>query len=337
MRRPYKGRRWGAGFLVCALALPLFIYALDEAPKAGFHVKASSKDALILVDGRFAGVGEVARSLPAGDYRVSALAPAGKASPLTVTLIAGETMSQHLRLRAREEPEWVRSMPSRLIKNEQGMTATGVGMSLSWGMENQHVQLLVADLRARMEVARLLESQCQGYSKSYASQTGPSAMSVGRSVTGFSWDRKAVARGLAVTERWMDQSGLLYSKASLVIKPRMMKATEKPDPCKGRDTLVLFETGYQGKGTTHEAVMIKDAGKQPDLEDEENRKQGKAWTATQKMPVPERPLCIAIIASHAEPGAKSSAYIENISLFTYPEMVPVGNLIKDFAKQEGRE
>ncbi len=298
------------------------------------------RGAILFLDNHYAGTGRVETELLPGVHTVSALAQGMIRPPFSIRLDKGDFLKQKVRLGSAEgQPSWMQGKVSTPLDSSANLLfISGTGSAGSWGQRNYGVQVLLADLRAKMEVAKQFEIRQDSYDKKFERNDGILYMNVARTVTDFSWDPAFISPYLTVVDRWMDSEGVLYSKATLSLPVNVfsqLKDRQGLKPCEGKDKLVFFETEDKRHRILREAVWIKheNSAEQEDREEPSQDTTQDAWSVHETIPLPgDESICIVDIQRFFQDRINDARYIESVGLYTCPKQVPVGDLLKDYAQ-----
>ncbi len=242
---------------------------------------------------------------------------------------------KRLRLKAskvRAEPAWTQE-GSRFQVSGEEITFQGVGISGDWG-QNAWVQVLLADLRGRMDIIRAMDDQTASLRKDYQEQKDYHVENVTRSVIMFSWDADLVAPALQVQDRWLSPEGVLYSRVTLRLKRAALNHTAPAPSCANQPRLVFFDERLDKKVVDQVAIMCGPGEGFGDLAQALGSGEGKVWSAKDVIPVPaaER-FCVGDIQREGRCTEKGSDFVESIGMYCYPLLLPVGQLHKDFSSE----
>lgn len=232
--------------------------------------------------------------------------------------------------RPRDPPEWV-EQGSRFQEQGKELVLEGQGVCALWG-KNPWVQVMLADLRGRMDLMRILDTQSAALRRDYSESQGYQVQAATRAVTMFSWDAGTIAAGFKVEDRWLSPKGELYSRVSLRVPRSVLNARGRGPSCADKPRLVFFEVMADKKLLDQVALFCEQGGSGfadwgQALEDGG----GAIWDSKELISAPSAAeYCVVDIQRYGRCTRQGMDYIESIGLYQYPDWVPVGQLHKDF-------
>jgi hypothetical protein len=230
------------------------------------------------------------------------------------------------------EPAWTQE-GSRFQVSGEEMTFQGVGISGDWGA-NAWVQVLLADLRGRMDIIRAMDDQTASLRKDYEEKKDYHVENVTRSVIMFSWDAELVASRLKVEDRWLSPEGVLYSKVSLRLPRSALSRNNSPPLCSNQPRLVFFDERLDKKIVDQVVILCGPGEGFSDLGKALSSGEGEVWSAKDAIPAPAlEAYCIGDIQRQGRCTEKTTDYVESIGLFRYPSLLPIGQLHKDYSSE----
>jgi len=234
--------------------------------------------------------------------------------------------------KVRAEPDWTQQGSRFEVAGEE-ISFQGVGISGAWG-ENAWAQVLLADVRGRMDVIRSLDDQTASLRKDYQEKKDYHVENVTRSVIMFSWDAGLVASRLKVEDRWLSPEGVLYSKVALRL-PRSALSAHNPAPtCSNQPRLVFFDERLDNKVVDQVVILCGPGEGFGDLAKALGGGEGEVWSAKDEIPAPALDaFCIGDIQRQGRCTAKGIDYVESIGMYRYPALLPIGQLHKDFTSE----
>jgi hypothetical protein len=219
--------------------------------------------------------------------------------------------------KVRAEPAWT-EQGSRFQVSGEEISFQGVGISGAWG-ENAWAQVLLADVRGRMDIIRTLDDQTASLNRDYEQKKDYQIQKITRSVIMFSWDAALVASRLQVEDRWLSPEGVLYSKVTMRL-PRSALSERNPAPtCSNQPRLVFFDERLDNKVVDQVVILCGPGEGFGDL--------------TQALAGGERRVWSAKDERQGRCTDKGIEYVESIGMYRYPSLLPIGQLQKDFSSE----
>jgi len=243
---------------------------------------------------------------------------------------------KQLRLKPGKEqpaPAWVEG-GARFQNLGEEVVFEAVGMSAGWG-GNAWVQVLLADVRGRMDIVRTMDNQIASLRRDYEENQDYHLQNASRSVILFSWDPDLVASRFQVADRWLSAEGVLYSRVTLRLPRQALSAQTSSPSCGQQSRLVFFHEMLDQKTLDQVAILCGPGqGEFGDLAQALAGSEGEVWSAKDRIPLLEdKSLCIGDIQRLGRCTEKGADYVESIGLYLYPALVPVGLLHKDFSSE----
>jgi len=243
---------------------------------------------------------------------------------------------KELRLKPGKEqpaPAWVDG-GARFQNSGEELFFEGVGASTAWG-PNAWVQVLLADLRGRMDIVRTMDNQTASLRRDYEQNQDYHLQNASRSVILFSWDPGLVAARFQVEDRWLSAEGVLYSRVTLRLPGATLSKQTSSPTCGQQGRLVFFHEMLDQKTLDQVAILCGPGeGGFGDLAQALSGSEGEVWSAKDRIAWPEgKSLCIGDIQRLGRCTKQGADYVESIGLYLYPALIPVGLLHKDYSSE----
>jgi hypothetical protein len=332
------------GMAICGLlvATPLTGHAeehpQDSAP-CRVMLESASRDAckgIYILDQKLAGQIPCEFETAPGRHKLEILFPGRRPMKNRFSCQADEQKSISINPRGyQERPSWVEKECKYRIRGHD-IAFNGTGTSQGWG-KNVWVQVMLADLRARMDILRMMDNYISSLSRDYGEEKDYHIQKATRSVIMLTADLEMMASRLVHNDRWLSQEGVLFSNVSLKIPMKALAEDQNSriHSCAGRTRLVFYQDTMEEK-ILDQAVIILDPaqGSLKDIAQSMSKSGGQVWSAKENIPFPQASdLCIGDIQREGRCTSKGADYVESIGLYQYPPLLPLGQLLKDYSTE----